>query len=1068
MTIEKRRVRRYALIWVVAMVGASQSSSAFAANGDASLGGKIQYNRDVRPILSENCFFCHGPDKAHRKAGLRLDIREAALEDAAFVPGNAEKSELITRITTSDEEDLMPPASTHKTLSAKQIDVLRRWIVEGAEYQPHWSYVRVVRPKFPIATQPVTAAENPIDRFIDATLAERGLQPAVPASPAMLLRRVALDLVGLPPSPKEIASFGKRAAHHFDEAYREEVRRLLASPHYGERMAVPWLDVVRYADTVGYHGDQNQNIFPYRDYVIAAFNQNKPFDQFTMEQLAGDLLPNATVAQRVATGFNRLNMVTREGGAQAKEYLAKYMGDRVRAIGAAFLGSTLGCAECHDHKYDPILARDFYSMGAFFADIREWGVYADYPYTPVPELPGVGNDHPFPPEIIVESPSERARAAGLRKEMVRLSQQTLRTLFRDAGQRQAYSTWLAESAKFIKENPSGAVVIRPTPMQVKSSLDEVKASVNGDVVIVEGKQTYSETTVSVGRGALSKSLQSVSSVRVELVPTDVHKGAILREGSTSDGLSVRVKVDRATSQEGSMREEKVDLRTANSSDRAETYSNGHLRFDLKDEWRITRLQLTSRQVAEFEFARPVVLAPGDVLQVIVRGEDVAAFRVSLSPFASQTSLDAPSIKTAAVDSPKGWPAFLRRALKNPQGKDARGLQEIYLRSTMVQPARLTEIDRLARDLALTRDGKVPTLVTISQPARVVRVLPRGNWQDDSGAVVEPSPPSFLPGWDAIRPAGRPTRRDLARWVSSRDNPLTARTVMNRMWRQFFGTGLSAVLDDFGAQGENPSHPALLDWLAAEFMESGWNIKHMVELIVNSRAYRRSSKVEPAAFAIDPDNRLLSRQSQRRLDAEFVRDNVLAISGSINLQLGGPAIRPYQPEGYYDNLEFPQRQYDPNTDGQQYRRGVYVHWQRTFVHPMMANFDAPSREECTANRPPSNTPQQALTLLNDPTFVEAARVFAGRLLSENPRATDDERIGFAFERAVGRAPNAQERSSLQILLGEQRQFFVGNPEAARALVAVGIHPRSDAEPAEHAAWTSVCRVVLNLYETVTRL
>jgi Protein of unknown function (DUF1553)/Protein of unknown function (DUF1549)/Planctomycete cytochrome C len=1061
MVIGKRRVPRFDWLLIPCLLW-------FSSVGVVSAGEKVEYNRDVRPILSENCFFCHGPDKAHRKSGLRLDVRDAALEDAAFVPGDPNKSELVIRITTKDADGLMPPASTHKTLTANQIDVLRRWIAEGAEYQPHWSYVKVTRPVLPPANVAATTVDNPIDRFVDATLAAKGLQSAQPASPSVLVRRLALDLVGLPPSPNEVAGFAKRAMGNFQKAYREEVKRLLASPHYGERMAVPWLDVVRYADTVGYHGDQNQNVFPYRDYVIAAFNQNKRFDVFTTEQIAGDLLPSATVEQKTATGFNRLNMVTREGGAQAKEYLAKYMGDRVRAIGTAFLGSTLGCAECHDHKYDPILARDFYAMGAFFADVREWGVYADYEYTPVPDLAGVGNDDPFPPELMVDSPAEKTRATALRAEIAAASQQVMTAAFRNPAARQVFSAWTSEVKQFLKANPTGAWTLSPKPGQISSSVDEVKLSIEGDAVVLQGKSIASSTTVAIDRDSVAKGLSSIASVRIELIPTETHKGSILREGSTSDPIYISFKVLRADSEDGRRKESKLGVRVSNASDPVPSYRNGFPRFDLKDGWRVVRQHLSTRQVSEFEFSQPLTLATGEVLMVVVHAEDLGAFRVSLSPFASQTSLEVPSIAAAAVDSPKGWPAFLRKALARPSGAALRGLHEIYIRSTNIDPKGLSQIDRLARELSLSRDGRVPTLVTVSQSPRPIRVLPRGNWQDDSGPIVEPAPPSFLPGWDSIRPTGRPTRLDLARWLTSRDNPLTARTFMNRLWRQFFGVGLSSVLDDLGAQGENPSHPALLDWLAAEFMESGWDVKHMVELIVTSRVYQKSSHVPPSLLAIDPDNRLLARQSQRRLDAEFVRDNALSIAGLINLSMGGAAIKPYQPEGYYDNLEFPQRQYEANTDARQFRRGIYTHWQRTFVHPAMANFDAPSREECTANRPASNTPQQALTLLNDPTFVESARVFAGRTLLENPRASDAMRIAFAFVRALGRPPTEAETASLQTLLTEQRRYFAGHVEAARVLTSVGISPPIAIDPVEHAAWTAIGRVILNLYETVTRL
>jgi hypothetical protein len=962
------------------------------------------FNRDVRPILSENCFFCHGPDRSKRKAGLRLDLREAAVEDGAIVPGKPADSELIRRIVTRNPDDVMPPPDTHKTITPAQRAVLERWIAQGAPYEPHWSYVPVRRPPVP-RPQEGRWVRNPVDAFVLAALEPWGLSPSPEADRRTLLRRLALDLVGLPPGREELASF---AVDGRADALERAVDRLLASPHFGERMAVPWLDVVRFADTVGYHGDQNQNVFPYRDYVIDAFNHNKRFDAFTIEQLAGDLLPRPSNLQIVATGFNRLNMVTREGGAQAKEYLAKYLGDRVRAVGTAWLGSTFGCAECHDHKYDPITMRDFYSLGAFFADVTEWGVYHDYKYTPNSELKGWSNDHPFPPEIVVESSYLERRAERLRAEQGRVVQALDRRLRGERAARAALAAFVREADRFLRRHGDG---FRPA----------------GPVEVVREKKGESAVEIAPGPGWLA-------ALRLELVPHPEHGGSALRAGAKESPI-IQFEVSRGG--------KPLAFHFAEAAVKESRYAHGHEILGVGDGWKVPRARARAPLVAVYQLAEPVRLAAGEALTASVRG-DVGAFRIATSPLA-----------TLGLRGDASPGRALRRAPA-----------ELFALSTDAAPEEAGLLRVLFHDLAATRGGRAPTLVTVARAPRPIRILPRGNWQDDSGDRVEPATPHFLPALDGT--AGRRlTRLDLARWLVSRENPLTARVFVNRLWRQFFGVGLSSVLDDLGAQGEPPSHPELLDWLAAELMDSGWDIKRLVRLVVTSATYRQSSIVRPELAQVDPHNRLLARQSQRRLDAEFVRDNVLAVAGLLSLDIGGPSVFPYQPSGYYENLEFPKREWIADRDDRQHRRGLYIHRQRTFLHPMLASFDAPSREECAAERPPSNTPQQALTLLNDPTFVEAARVFAASVLAER-KLDDRSRLGRAFERATGRPPKPDEARSLRDLLAAHREHYRLHRDEARKLLTVGIAPAAPFDPAEQAAWTSVCRVVLNLYESVTRL
>lgn len=749
----------------------------------------VEFNRDIRPILSNHCYTCHGPDKNRREADLRLDTEAGLFEklesgSTAIVPRQPAASELLRRITASDPSERMPPVEGESPLTPDQIATLRRWIEQGARWQGHWSLIPPKQVAPPVSRQQPEWAVGAIDRFILARLESEGLTPSPAADRTTLIRRLSFDLTGLPPTPAEVAEF---VNDQREDAYDRLVTRLLDSPHYGERMAIPWLDVVRFADTVGYHGDQEREVWAYRDYVIGAFNRNLPFDQFTIEQLAGDLLPNATVAQRTASGYNMLNMCTIEGGAQAEEYLAKYAADRVRTTATAWLGATLGCAECHDHKFDPYSTKDFYQFAAFFADLREKGV----------AIP--------PADLLVATPEQQAELDRLAAELAAL-----------------------------KKDPAA---------------------------------------------------------------------------------------------------DKLDI-------------------------------------------------------------------------ASLTAQRAALLK------------------------------------------------------------KIPlTVQSVSVAPRTVRVLPRGNWLDKTGEVVEPGVPHFMPG---MKREGkeRATRLDLARWLVADEHPLTARVVMNRLWKQFFGRGISRVLDDLGSQGEWPDHPELLDWLAVEFVESGWDMKRMVRLIVSSNTYRQSSLVSPELAAADPDNRLLARQSRYRLPAELVRDNALAVSGLLVRDLGGPSVRPYQPDRYYQHLNFPTRTYRPDMNRQQYRRGVYMHWQRTFLHPMLLAFDAPQREECAAERPQSNTPLAALTLLNDPTFVEAARALAARVASEGGE-TPEQRIVWLWREVLSRSPNEREQAVLAALFEQHLAHYTADAKSAGALLSVGIAETPKANQAEIAAWTGVARAVLNLSETITR-
>lgn len=1014
------------------------------AAAEAAKGSRVEFNRDIRPILSENCYACHGPDKNRRKARLRLDERASALATQAIVPGKPDESELVARVLSDDAEEVMPPPTTHKTLSSVEKDLLRRWVVQGAEYQGHWAYVTPVRPPIP----PVKHAawvRNPIDAFILSVLESRGITPSPEANRRTLIRRLSLDLVGLPPTPAEVQAFVEDTD---SRAYERLVDRLLDSPHYGERMAVPWLDLVRFSDTVGYHGDQNQRIFPYRDYVIDAFNRNKPFDEFTVEQLAGDLLPEPTTEQLVATGFNRLNMMTREGGAQPAEYLAKYASDRVRTVSITWLGSTMGCAECHDHKYDPFTTRDFYALSAFFADIKQWGVYSDYDYTPNPELKGWTNDYPFPPEIEVVSPYLKRRQKQLRQRIRDLCRQATSRSAANESPNEALESWVKACVDLVQTSPDGWKT--PPVTAGKGARPQPDGSVLlGDTADRDGGEPGDTWTFRMRPGA-----GGLARIRLELLPHPAHGGKVTR----GQAESARVTLKASIHPKGSSQDRPLSFFHAEADLSEPRYSSTHEILDVRAGWQSSRRNKERKQTSIWYLDSPAELAADDELVVAVKTDRAGCIRLSISPFgldpAGRPGLDESQRRGILASPAERTPAQIEE------------LGELYLLGTGHDPAAWGEARSLYLELRECHNGRAYTMVTKAMPPPVTRVLPRGNWQDQSGAIVEPAVPHFLPQ-PADADGRRLTRLDLARWLISPDNPLTSRAFVNRLWKRFFGTGISSVIEDLGAQGEWPVHPELLDWLAIEFREGGWDVKHLVKLLVMSAAYRQDSRARPELHEVDPNNRLLAYQTPRRLEAEFVRDNALAIAGLLNLDMGGPSVFPYQPPGYYANLQFPDREYIPDRDDRQYRRGVYMHWQRTFLQPMLANFDAPPREECTASRTVANTPQQALTLLNDPTFVEAARVLAQSLL-EGTAGSDADRIARLYQRALARPPREPERQALLEFLSARRRFFREHPSEAGHLLGVGNSPRgAGVDEPELAAWTTVCRVVLGLQETITR-
>lgn len=812
---------------------------------DAGDDAEVKFNRDIRPILSDNCFVCHGPDSNLRKADLRLDVAEKALADRGgyhiLAPGKPKDSELFVRVTSTERSQQMPPPKSKKQLTKQQIQLLERWIEQGAKYEKHWSFIAPVRVELP-EVKNKGWVRNPIDQFLLARMQHEKVQPSAEADKRTLIRRLSFDLRGLPPSPEEVDAF---VADAEPRAYERLVERLLASPHFGERMAEYWLDLVRFADTGGYHSDNHRDLYLYRDYVINAFNKNLPYDKFLVEQLAGDLLPKPTQEQLIATGYNRLLQTTEEGGAQAKEYQAKYYADRVRNLGSVWLGLTLGCAECHDHKFDPVATKEFYQLQAFFADVNE-------------------------------------------KSVGRQAQTTMAT---------------PEQQMRIKHVEAGMAPLKEAMAKDTPELRDAQAEWEADAAKLK---------------ALPKNIAAIVMVAAEK----------------------RTPVQR---------------------------------------------------------------------------KDLADYFRSITPL-----LQEPREKLAALEK---------------------------------QKAEL--------------DSQIPSsLITVAMAPRTIRVLPRGNWLDDSGEIVMPDMPASLPDFPAAQ-TRRLNRLDLATWMTAPENPLVARVFVNRLWMLFFGQGIVKSMEDFGAQGTWPTHPELLDWLAVEFRDSGWNVQHMITLLVTSNAYRQTSTPSEQLRQRDPYNKLYARQARYRLEAEMVRDNALAISGLLTRKIGGPSVKPYQPDGYWQFLNFPKRTYAKDTGPDQYRRGLYTYWQRSFLHPSLLAFDAPSREECTVERPRSNTPQQALVLLNDPTYVEAARAFAENIVRKGGAETEG-RMQFAFRQALNRRAQTDEVKLLTTLYGEHRAQYEKDAPGAAALLSVGDHPAAkDIAAPELAAWTSVARVILNLHETITR-
>ncbi len=1156
----------------------------------------VDFSRQILPILSDNCFACHGPDEQQRKAKLRLDVEADAHRangdgDAALVPGDPGKSLLIQRIITEDEIDLMPPAKTGKKLSPAQIELLTRWVQQGAKYEKHWAFVPPQRPPAP-EVRDRRWAQNDIDGFVLARLERENLKPSPEADKETLVRRVSLDMTGLPPTPQEVDAF---LADKSPAAYEKVVDRLLASPRYGENMARYWMDAARYADSHGYHIDAERHLWKWRDWVIEAFNRNLPYDRFTTEQLAGDLLPNATTEQKVASGFLRNNMSTGEGGAIEEEYLAKYTFDRAETTSTLWLGLTMSCARCHTHKYDPITQREYYGLYSFFHNLDE---------------PVMDGNRPNPDPFLKLPTKEQGERLEWLEQEIAVQEQKLEAAdpVLDVRQEAWMQQWRERlGAHSTSLKPTAARSVGGATLQVREDGSVLASGANPDTDTHELSFRVPATTIAglrlealpdpslpqaaSGRG--DDGSFRLSEIELEWSPP-VKEGeapnfeklgfarafasswegehepgrAIDKKGETGwsleaalrgqtqagvlllpdpvdlpEGAQVRVRLRQDAPQEhltlGAYRvallaggdllatlfpprpapwkllgplkspdpatglatvyepETELDFEKAYPGVREEV--RWHDRGDLEDGKNHLLVNELHGVHGVYYLHRVLTLPRARKVELALRADDVFKLWVNGRLVATRTDKEKPGEGPLRVmaDLPAGESRLLLKIV-NLQGAchfsfrpDASGPDAVPpdVAAWLLSAPRLAsgpagavrryfrrasspEWKELADQVALWKEEKtaidravVTTLVAKERSSpRETRMLMRGEY-DKPGEAVTAGVPAILPPL----PAGAPTNRlGLARWLLDPSHPLTARVTVNRFWQQYFGIGLVKTAEDFGVQGEQPSHPGLLDWLATEFVSSGWDVKRLQRLIVTSATYRQASRWRDGLGNQDPENRLLARGPRFRADAEVVRDQALAVSGLLVEVAGGPSAKPYEPPGLWEAVSYnnAQKYVQDRGDGN-YRRSLYTHWKRQSPPPNMLLFDAPSREFCVVRRPRTNTPLQALDLLNDPQYVEASRAFAQRILLEGGRSIES-RIAYGFRLATARLPNRDEVKLLRQTLDRQWEEYRGDPAAAEQLLGVGAFPPTPGlDKAELAAWTTIATLLLNLDETVTK-
>lgn len=986
---------------------------------------EVDFSREILPVLSDNCFHCHGPDPKARKGDLRLDDEADAKRDReghpVIAPGKGSASKLLKRLITEDPDERMPPPELGRTIPAETIVKIRQWIDEGAQWGRHWALTPIARPELPLP------GEHPVDSFITNRLEAAGLNPTPRAAKTTLIRRLHLDLTGLPPSPENVAAF---LADKRPRAWRDLVRQVIAKEAYGERMAWNWLDASRYADSNGYQGDMERTMWPWRDWVVKAFNENMPWDQFTEWQLAGDLLPEASFEQKLATGFNRNHMINGEGGRIPEENRVDYVLDMTETMGTIWLGLTFNCSRCHDHKFDPLTQQDYYSLSAFFNQ------------TPVT---GSGRSPQTAPVLKAPSAEQLKGLATLRAKIKEMEAATAK---RVQGLAKLQAGW--EQAMLAK-NAGGAAweLLKPTAAKATTQTLTIQKDKS---VLVGGKtkpknDTYTLTTTAGG--------QAVTGFRLEaLKHKSLTKGGLSRSSSANFVLTgFEVRVDNGK-----------PLKFASAK---ATFEQGGLKvagaFDGKKEsgWAVWDGRVVDREhTAVFALEQPVDLPAGSKLTFTLRHDSkhaehlLGCFRLSLTKDKEPALTDGSirlmaALKLSPAKRTKEQASLI--AIAHRARDKAYGVARDKVSS---QKDKLAKLDRQAPRVMVMEDMAKP---------RDTFILTRGIY-NKPGPKVSAGVPVSLRAF----PKGAPKNRaGLAKWLTAKDNPLMARVTVNRLWSMFFGIGIVKTAEDFGVQGEFPKHPELLDWLAAEFIESGWDVKHLLELILTSETYQRSSQVTPELLEQDPENRLLARGARYRMPSWMIRDQALAASGLLNDTIGGAPVNVYQPAGIWEEATFGKKKYVQDHGDKLYRRSLYIFWRR-IVGPTMF-FDSAARQICEVKTPRTNTPLHALATLNDTTYVEAARATAERIFkATGSKAGDAGRLRQAYRLVLAREPDKTELRVWQAGLERARRQFANDADAAIELLKVGESKRDESlDPVEHAALTAVCLGILNLDEALNR-
>ena len=1027
---------------------------------------KVEFNRDIRPILSENCFFCHGADAGKRKGKFRLDVAQAALAEGVIVPGKPGESKLVTRIFSKDSEEVMPPPDSKRHLTDAQKKLLRDWIKDGAKYENHWAFTAPKKASLPVVKSKKWP-HNEIDNFVLARLEKEKLAPTPRASLERLLRRVSLDLTGLPPTPEQIKKWSSRT-----NAYEVAVDELLASPRFGERMASDWMDMARYADTHGFNNDSLRTMWRWRDWVIDAFNRNLPYDRFITEQLAGDLLEKPSLDQMVATGFNRNHVINSEGGIIDEEYRVEYVVDRVQTTSLAWLGLTVGCARCHDHKFDPVAQKDFYRLYAFFNSTDEFG-----------EDGRIGNASP----LMATPTTAQQTVASKQSALLQAASDKIKNLLATASAQNDFSGLSLES---IPVHTNIAVALNlPTNSAVASALTNLAG---GKPFEVTG--AIASTNGPLGNPALT--LNGQSFLKTEALP----------KIDTGKGWAIATWVKRDNASEAAI------FSTMNFSAPPSSGSYGRgveIRFTaegaievrLSRRWPAYSATIVTREtVAQGEWRNLLVTSEGPAnvksLRVFLDGQE--CFRDLLHDNNAEVALDGQALigsskETNAhpfagaladfklLSSPieneklarESSLAALRFALETPaparSSKQMDLLRAALLEKNNPEFSRAVSDAKTARAALLEIERTAPTTMVMHdlKTPRPTHILFRGQY-DQPREIVEPGVPEFLLPFPASAPRNR---LGLAQWLTDPRQPLTSRVVVNHFWQGLFGQGIVKSAEDFGFQADWPSHPELLDWLAVDFVASGWDVKKLIRRIVTSSTYCQDSNSSERLNERDPENRLLAHGPRQRLTAEMLRDQALAISGLLHEEIGGPPVFPFQPTNLYKGIvvqaDYPGAAYTESQGKDLYRRSLYTFWKRTVPHPTLATFDAPDREVCVARRLRTNTPLQALALMNDPIQLEAARKFAERILIEGGEKNSD-RLDFAFQLATARSPKSVERDAISSLLEQRLAHYKSNPDAAKALLAVGTYKAKESlDSAELAAYANIASLILNLDETITR-